>query len=155
MISENADLRQFKLSSGEELVCEIVQWNEDNIENLEVVVRKAMRLVMQETTDGSGVKFYSFRPWMVYQENEDDLLIINTNNIVGIGFPPETLVVQYVEAVAEMIRQNREREETHYANYSPRKKSSGANGLKEMLMNEDSSRGNVINLFGGDPTKIH
>lgn len=152
MISD-ADLRQFKLSSGEELVCEIVQWNETSME-LEVVVRKAMRLVMQESTDGTGVKFYSFRPWMVYQENEDDLLIINTNNIVGIGFPPETLIVQYLEAVEEMIKQNREREEAHNKSYRPRKKTPALSELEELLMKDSGGKGNVIDLFG-DPTKLH
>ena len=36
------DFRQFKLSNGDEIICEIVQWPEDSEE--EMIIRKAMEL---------------------------------------------------------------------------------------------------------------
>ena len=139
------DLRQFKLTSGEEIVCEIVQWN-DNME-LEIVVRKAMRLVMQEGPE--GVKYYSFRPWMVYQESEDDLMIINGNNVVGIGFPPEVLLVQYFEAVEEMFRMNVDRV-SEYIKSAPK---TAEQKLDQYLKTNLDSGSNVIDMF--DPKKVH
>ena len=149
-MTPDSDLRQLKLASGEEIVCEIFQWNDQNID-LEIVVRKAMRLVMQETMDGTAIKYYSFRPWMVYQESQDDLLIINTNNVVGIAFPPETLIVQYMEAVDEMIRQNADREKEHRRKMTPRRPSLDSNP-PEMVF-DSSGKGNVVDIF--DPKKVH
>jgi len=145
MKNEGMDLRQFKLTSGEEIVCEIVQWN-DNME-LEIVVRKAMRLVMQEGPE--GVKYYSFRPWMVYQESEDDLMIINGNNVVGIGFPPEVLLVQYFEAVEEMFRMNVDRV-SEYIKSAPK---TAEQKLDQYLKTNLDSGSNVIDMF--DPKKVH
>ena len=103
------EIRQFKVASGEEIVCEVVQWN--NEEELELVVRKAMKLVMGETE--SGIKYYSFRPWMVYQENPEDYIILNGNHVVGIAYPPDSLLKQYHEAVDEMEQMYRQREKEH------------------------------------------
>lgn len=150
-MTNDADLRQLKLSSGEEIVCEVVQWSDQNID-LELVVRKAMRLVMQETMDGSAIKYYSFRPWMVYQESADDLLIINANNVVGIAFPPETLIVQYMEAADEMIRQNNDREIEHNKK-AVRKPSLNSKENGQSLSPMFDSGSNVVDMF--DPKKVH
>jgi hypothetical protein len=100
MSKPSPEVRQFKLASGEEIVCEVIQWN--NEEELELVVRKAMKLVMGEME--TGVRYYSFRPWMVYQENPDDLLVLNGNHVIGIAYPPESLISQYDEAVDDMSK---------------------------------------------------
>ena len=63
----DVDVRQFKLANGEEILCEVVQWSE-HMEEIEILTRKAMRLIMQE--NGDGFKYYAFRPWMVYQESD-------------------------------------------------------------------------------------
>lgn len=149
MQQDSTDLRQFKLTSGEEIVCEVLQWD-DNTE-IEIVVKKAMRLVMQESVD--GVKYYSFRPWMVYQESADDILVINGNQVVGIGFPPDTLLVQYFEAVEEMHRMNLDRETEYNKSFST--KSSAKKDMDKLdryLKNMDSGS-NVISMF--DPKKVH
>lgn len=99
------DIRQFKLASGEEVVCEIIQWH--NEEELELVVRKVMRL--ESGNSEEGVRFYSFRPWMVYQENPDEFIILNGNHIVGIGFPTPQLIEQYDEAIDDMAKMYKER----------------------------------------------
>ena len=160
MQQDSADLRQFKLTSGEEIVCEVLQW--DDSTEIEIVVKKAMRLVMQESVD--GIKYYSFRPWMVYQEHPEDILILNGNNVIGIAFPPDTLVLQYDTAVKEMTVMNEEREQeftqqladkVHKGRFAQRKpRASNEDGLKEFLQQDSGS--NVISMFGDiDPTKIH
>lgn len=152
-MNEN-ELRQFKTTSGEEVVCEVVQWNEGY--DTEVLVRKAMRLVLIETED--GIKYYSFRPWMVYQEHPDDLIILNINNVIGIGFPPDTLLSQYNEAVAEMAEMNTAREEEFNQSFSQKaaryknKRTSNHDKIDDYLSRMDSGS-NVIDMF--DPSKIH
>lgn len=92
------ELRQFKLANGDEIVCEIVQWH--NEEELELVIRKPMKLAFGEYEQ--GVRYYSFRPWMVYAESAEEFIILNGNHVVGIAEPSAPLVSQWREAVEEM-----------------------------------------------------
>lgn len=144
------ELRQFKTTSGEEVVCEVMQWN-DGYES-EILVRKAMKLVLQESPD--GIKYFSFRPWMVYQEHPDDIIVLNLNNIVGIGFPPDTLVVQYNAAVQDMAEMNLTREQEFSQTFEEKaeKRMKFKDKIDEYLSRMDSGS-NVIDLF--DPKRVH
>ena len=159
------EVRQFKLASGEEIVCEIIQWN--NEEELELVVRKAMKLVMGQSE--TGIKYYSFRPWMVYQENPDDFVILNGNHVVGIAYPPDSLITQYDEAVDEMAKMYEDRQKEHLEKKGSEYKSvNKINELTKSLLNtneelegyiksldnQDSSS-NVISMFSFNKDEIH
>lgn len=156
---EQYEIRQFKLASGEEVVCQIIQWH--NEEELEIVVRKPMKLVMGEMAE-TGVRYYSFRPWMVYQENPEDLIVLNGHHVIGIGFPPKTLIAQYDEAVDEMAQMNKQRE-IEYEEAHPtskdienitKKVKASAKGIEDYLtlLKNDSDFSNVIQF---DPKKVH
>lgn len=157
-MAEN-EVRQFKLASGEEIVCEVVQWH--NEEELELVVRKAMKLVMGEMS--SGVKYYSFRPWMVYQENPEDFIVLNGNHVIGIGYPTDMLIKQYNEAVDDMYKQHIEREKEfasergdEYADVDTINKMTKAlvkeaEKIEEYL--EDLSGDSASNVLKFDPSK--
>jgi hypothetical protein len=108
-VSNQYELRQFKLASGEEIVCEIVQWH--NEEELELVIRKPMRLSLGEME--TGVRYYAFRPWLVYAENPDEFVILNGQHVVGIVEPAPPLVKQWKEAVDEMALSYDERMKEH------------------------------------------
>ena len=55
---EEFELRQFKLTSGEEIVAEILQWNEESLGgHLEIVCRKAMRLKLVWSTKNTPMIF--------------------------------------------------------------------------------------------------
>jgi hypothetical protein len=137
------EYRQFKLTSGEEIVCEVMEWNDEA--DVEILVRKAMRLTLMEM--GDGTKFYSFRPWMVYQEHPEDILILNINTVVGIGFPPDSLLKQYHEAVNEMASMNETREQEFAESLKD-----SVDKIERYLTVMDSGS-NVIDMF--DPKKLH
>lgn len=90
--------RQLKLTNGDEIVADIYQWNDDD--NDEIVVKNAMKLNLFEGPTGD--KYFSFRPWMVYQEQESDLLVLLARHVVSIAIPIEPLLVQYRTAVMNM-----------------------------------------------------
>lgn len=90
--------RQLKLTNGDEIVADVYQWNDDDHD--EVVVKNAMKLNLYEGP--TGEKFFSFRPWMVYQEQESDLLVLLARHIISIAIPIEPLLVQYRAAVSNM-----------------------------------------------------
>lgn len=160
MIDET-EVRQFKLANGEEILCEVIQWAEG--EDFEILVRKAMRLIMME--NGDGMKYYAFRPWMVYQESSEDLLIINSTHIVGLGYPTDSLLVQWQEAVADMEQMHLAREEEHNEKYGIKvsaqeqmdsRSKSAVDKIEEYLdrMGGDSASSNVIQ-FDAKRDKLH
>ena len=160
MTKETNEIRQFKLASGEEIVCEIMQWH--NEEELEIVVRKPMKLVMGEME--TGVRFYSFRPWMVYQENPEDFIILNGHHVIGIAFPPDSLIKQYDEAVVEMaiMHEQREKEynEQNQITSDDVKKmtksvKASAKGLDDYLRSLRAGDSDFNNVIQFDPSKVH
>ena len=166
MSKEQYEIRQFKLASGEEVVCEIIQWH--NEEELELVVRKAMKLVMGEME--TGVRYYSFRPWMVYQENPEDFIVLNGNHVVGIGYPTASLIDQYHEAVTDMAKMYESRQEEYRKKSGDEYKSvddinkmtknllNSAEEIEEYLQtlkSQDSGDSNVINMFDFNKDNMH
>ena len=145
------DTKQFKLASGDEIICEVVQWNMD--EEIEIVIRNVMKLVMGET-DGGNYRYYSFRPWMVYQENLEDFIILNAAHIVGIAQPVDSILIQYEEALISMqeMHDNRHNQATITGN-------GDVNELTQKLrdhlkeLEEKTKEDNVVPFI--DPKKLH
>ena len=151
MSKELYETKQFKLTSGEEVIAEVVQWNMDD--ETEIVVRKAMKLVMGET-EGGNYRYYSFRPWMVYQENLQDFIILNAAHIVGIAQPVDSILIQYEEALISMqeMHDNRHNQATITGN-------GDVNELTQKLrdhlkeLEEKTKEDNVVPFI--DPKKLH
>lgn len=141
-------VRQFKLSSGEEIVCEVVDWTGEPEES-ELIVRKCMSLVLREAPAST---FYSFKPWMIYQENPEDFIIIQSQHVMSIGFPTKKLLSHYDEAVEEMTKIHEERkkydEDSNDINKDVRtlieQTSTAEEFLKELAGEDSASFGNVI-----------
>ena len=141
-------IRQFKLSSGEEVVCEVVDWTGEPEES-ELIVRKCMSLVLREAPTST---FYSFKPWMIYQENPEDFIIIQAQHVMSIGFPTKKLLSHYDEAVEEMTKIHEERkkydEDSNDINKDVRtlmeKTSTAEEFLKELAGDDSASFSNVI-----------
>ena len=51
------NIKQFKLSTGEEIICEVIHW--DTEETTAIIVRKAMKLC-DSVNMRNGYKFFSF-----------------------------------------------------------------------------------------------
>jgi len=141
-------LRQFKLSSGDEIVCEVIQWQ--NEDEMELVVRTPMRIGFTEIM--GGMKYYSFRPWMIYQETDTELMVLNANHVVGIAQPQETLVWQYNEAVKDMKKMH-EKRMMEFAESNPeewKKQNSLTEVTKNLMQQMAELEGMIEDDFGGD-----
>ena len=155
------ELRQFKLTNGDEILCEVVQWH--NEDELELVVKKAMKLQYGNNKDGD-IRYYAFRPWMVYGESPDELVILNGNHVVGICEPSAPLVYQWKEAVEDMSNLHDERMKEHAQTIDESKQSmtdrmkefmkkateEEKKALEEIENSTDSDGGNIL-MF--DPSK--
>lgn len=92
------EIKQFKLSSGEEIICDIVQWPDFENDEGDMIVRNIFKIVSIDSTI-NGDKYYTFRPWLSFQDEEDMLQTINVNHIMGEANPSEKLLTHYFTAV--------------------------------------------------------
>lgn len=146
--------RQFKLSNGEEILAEVMQWSDE--EQACIIVRKAMRIFQVDRVD--GFRMYTLRPWMIYGEDPNQLLSINDNQIVGECTPAPTLIKQYetviqdhAESFAEELKKMAKEDKPFPHNLSDEK-------LKELMIDiAESEDSNVVNLsrFKIDRSKMH
>jgi len=100
------DLAQFKFSSGQEIVCEVMEWPEEN--SRDIIVRNAMAIVVGETYDGERV--YMFKPWVHFLEKPTEYIVINSFHVVCQNRPSEHLILEYAHAVGEMHMHAKERD---------------------------------------------
>ena len=92
------DLRQFKLADGDEILCEVLEWHE---EEDALVIRKTLKLVMMDNM-ANGVRYYAFRPFMMYQMNPKAFQIINCQHIIAEASPTQDLINEYFNSLESL-----------------------------------------------------
>jgi len=88
-------VKQIKLVTGEEILCRVI---EDG--DFDVVIKDALKIVSKMTD--FGIRIYTFRPFMVYQEKEEDLIVIRADKIVAYANPTPDLIKEYVIGIKEL-----------------------------------------------------
>ena len=86
------DIKQFKLANGEEIVCEVVEWHDE--ENADIIIRDSYKILSWQSNVSSD-RYHSFMPWMVMQEGEGLFQSINADQIVGSCSPTESILKEY------------------------------------------------------------
>jgi len=99
------DVKQFKLTSGDEIVCDVVDW--PGSDSTDIVVRNAMQII--KITESVQQQYYIFRPWIHYIESSDELIIVNSAHVVSTTNPNKLLFEQYLWAVSDMHQTSTER----------------------------------------------
>jgi hypothetical protein len=128
MIYEKNNIKQLKLVTGEEIICEILE--EDDVD---VVLRNVLKIEFYSNGDGS--RTWSFNYFMCAQDDPDKFTLIRSDKVVGVSIPPEYLLSEYYKALSEMMRDF----DGDYLN------DDNESYMKEML-NQDSDRDNVIDF---------
>lgn len=93
-----SNVMQFKLTNGEEIICQVVDWPEED--DTDYIVHNAL-LLMQQIINGTRTK-YMFRPWFTMAEKSDQYISISKDQIVACVYPNEILNVEYINAKREM-----------------------------------------------------
>lgn len=88
------DLKQFKLANGEEIVCEVIEWHDDDV--ADIIIRNAYKIIAYHGS-ATGDRYYAFAPWMVYQEGDEIFQSINAEMVVGSATPTEMLIREYLK----------------------------------------------------------
>ena len=96
------ELKQFKLTNDDEIICEVVKWTDEG----DVIVQSAMRIVQGEDPI-RGVRFYFFRPFMVFQEKMPQR--INASHIIAEADPTEEMMEHYAGAINDEMDRVKDR----------------------------------------------
>jgi hypothetical protein len=99
-------IKQFMLTSGEQILCEVLEWPDEEVS--EIVVRSAYKLVLQEDDE---VRYHTFKPWMCFQDSHEQVMTININHVVGEANPAEEVLKYYIKAVSNQALSDDETEE--------------------------------------------
>lgn len=95
-------LKQFKLSNDDEIICEVVQWNDEDSDA--IVVRGVLRVIHVEDY-AKSVRFYAFRPWMMFHDNLEELHTMNASHIIAEVNPSEEITKHYFSTMREINKQ--------------------------------------------------
>ena len=93
------DIKQFKLTNDDEIICEVIQY--DVPDNSAMVVRGAMKIILI-ADHKRGIRFYAFRPWMGFTDDPTILQTLNAAHIIGEVFPSEEIVEHYSGTVKKI-----------------------------------------------------
>ena len=89
-----SEIRQFKLVDGSEIVCEVLEWNDDESE--EIVIRNALIIQYMIKDDN---RLCSMRPWMLLQVQHNMVSVLNAGHITIDAHPAQETVDNYEETV--------------------------------------------------------
>ena len=95
------NIKQFKLSTGEEIICEVIHW--DTEETTAIIVRKAMKLC-DSVNMRNGYKFFSFRPWLSFSDDPDILQTVNSEHVIGETAPSPELINLYDRSIERLLK---------------------------------------------------
>ena len=101
------DLKQFKLSSGEEIVTLVMEWPDED--SLDIVIRNPLKIHSMVGPDGNF--YHQLKPFMVYQFAEDNLMILNSSTIIAEGNPNKIVTKQYDRVMKDLLKKDEEPEE--------------------------------------------
>lgn len=89
-----SEIRQFKLVDGSEIVCEVLEWNDDESE--EIVIRNALIIQYMIKDDN---RLCSMRPWMLLQVQHNMVSVLNAGHITIDAHPAQETIDNYEETV--------------------------------------------------------
>ena len=140
-------LRQFKLTSGEEIVCEVIEEPKED-DDVNLVIRNPMLIVTGFSTAGD-VRYYSFKPWMTFQLREGYFQLLNYTHIVGEAKPNVYVSEQYKKNL-EMELKNDDSEKSLSDAMED-----AFDEIAAALTTTDSANSNVISFSFTNKDKMH
>ena len=91
-------IRHLKMSTGEEIICEVLEWDDEDDESVELIVRNMYKIISMEPP-GQNTRIFTLRPYMCLQNNSKLFQSVNTQHIVTTAIPATKLIHQYKDVV--------------------------------------------------------
>jgi len=96
------DFAQFKLTSGHEIVCEVLEWTDPNIsDSKDIIIKNVMQIVSGQMND-SGESIFMFRPFVQFCEGEKEYMVLDMSHVLTVNRPNKHLCAEFIYAVQEM-----------------------------------------------------
>ena len=145
------EIRQFKLANDDEIMCEVVEYHE---EDDAIVIRKTMKMVQMDNM-ANGTRYYAFRPFMMYQMTKEAFQIINCQHIVAEANPNQDLILEYFKAIETAVADDGTEAQENVDDMR-NKYNAFVQKQNEILMSElDSGAGSNVIKFTIDKSKMH
>lgn len=141
----NNNLVQLRMSSGDEVICEVMEWPSDD--SPEMIVRNAMCLSYSyDAEDFSQV--FGLKPWFTMLENYNEYIIIDTNKVMATAKPNKSFIDEYIDAVAQMhqLGVKRKRDAQQEMIEQEKRFLDALEKIQSRFDSKDSSISNVINF---------
>lgn len=90
------EVKQFKLSNNDEIICSIVSHDAQGY----FITVDTFKIINIED-DKRGLKYYYFKPFMVFQEQSEQK--INSSHIIAEGMPTDEMLEHYAEAIKDAL----------------------------------------------------
>jgi len=140
----NNNLVHLRMSSGDEVICEVMEWPSDD--NSEMIVRNAMTL--SYSYDEEFAQIFGLKPWFTFLENYNEYVIIDTNKVMATAKPNKAFITEYVDAVAQMhqLGVKRKRDAQRETIEQEKRFLEALEMMQSKLGSKDSSSTNVISF---------
>ena len=143
-----SEIKQFMLASGDEIICEVIEWANDTDPDL--VIRRAYNIVTVDDP-ARGVRYFTLRPWMLYQSGDDMFNMLSSDHIIGQANPDASIIKQYHDAIEESERSEQDFKER------VSKLAEKLAASEDMINNDtkDSSDDNIVYFGRFEKDKLH
>tara|TARA_B100000900_G_scaffold91936_1_gene75282 strand:+ start:1929 stop:2420 length:492 start_codon:yes stop_codon:yes gene_type:complete len=93
------DIKQFRLSTGEEIICEILEWDDEDTSAM--LARGILKIVESEDWK-QGIRLIAFRPFMAFNEDPDIIQTINSEHVIAESTPADGLMKMYARCIRKV-----------------------------------------------------
>jgi len=91
------NVNQFKLASGDEIICEVIEWDSEENESL-IVVRNIFSI---HTVETQMARMHALRPYMCFQIGSGSFQTLSLDHIIVQALPSLEMLKQYQSAVSQ------------------------------------------------------
>ena len=127
------NVRQFVLVSGDELICEVVEWDTEISE--EIVVRNMYKIISVQLSS-EGITYHTLRPFMCMQNDETMFQTLNPYHIIVTAIPTKSMLDQY-ETNLDLNKESLDEEKRDLDDYIKELKERHIKELKERFGIDD------------------
>ena len=90
-----SNIRQMKMLNGDEIICEVVDWEDEDGPAL--VIRNALKIETVNRVDGNRV--HVLKPWMIFQFGHDVFQTLNSEHVMAEASPTSDVLKEYYRAI--------------------------------------------------------
>lgn len=101
------EIKQFKLNTGEEIVCQVIEWPEED--SYELILRNAMKI--QPIMGNDGTVYYTLKSFLTGQISSDNLILLNSSQIVAEANPNDEVIDQYEKSLSAYLGEKEDEDE--------------------------------------------